>query len=270
MALQEAQARIIIAPAQPIAEPVIRVAHLSVTYSQMHAVEDISFSVQPGDKVAIIGPNGAGKSTLMKSIMGLLQPNQGSRIDILGDPQRLGYVPQHNDVNWDFPVTVRDVVMMGLTRRIGWLRWPGRSHQLQVDEALERVGMTAFAKRQIGELSGGQQRRVFVARALAQQADVLLLDEPFAGVDVAAQQGLMEVIDVLNLSGITILLSTHDLALAFQRFPIVMALNQRLIAYGAAADVYQPQILQQLYGGKVMAWTEDGDLTMVIDEHGCC
>jgi ABC-type Mn2+/Zn2+ transport system ATPase subunit len=246
--------------------PILRVTSLSVQYDETYALRDVSFDVPPGDCLAIIGPNGAGKSTLMKAIMGLLTPARESRIE--ADPQLLGYVPQHHDVDWTFPVTVRDVVMMGLTRRIGWFRWPGNSHQQQVQTALERVDLAAYADRQIGDLSGGQRQRVFMARALAQQAAVLLLDEPFAGVDVAAQEGLMDVINRLNDDhNLTILLSTHDLGLAFKRFRRVMALNRRLIAIGPAQDLYTPDVLSELYGGAI-ATMQDGDRVMVfVDEH---
>ncbi|HLV34628.1 MAG TPA: ATP-binding cassette domain-containing protein, partial [Spirillospora sp.] len=148
------------------AEPVLSVHKLTVLYDEDAGIEDVSFEVYPGEKVAVIGPNGAGKSTLMKALMGLLQPRSGS-LELRLVP---GYVPQHEAVNWDFPVTVRDVVMMGRVRRIGWLRWPSRADWQAVDAALERVGMAQYSRRQIGELSGGQRRRVFIARALAQEA----------------------------------------------------------------------------------------------------
>ncbi len=250
--------------------PIISVRNLAVNYEDTLAIEGVSFDVYAGDYVAVIGPNGAGKSTVIKALVGLLNPRKGSDITIVGGRERLGYVPQHDMVDWRFPVNVRDVVMMGLTRQIGWLRWAGRAHHQRVDEALARVGLSALANRQIDELSGGQKQRVFMARALAQHADVLLLDEPFAGVDVAAQEELLQVIETLNSEGITVLLSTHDLGLAFARFRKVLALNHRLIAYGAPADIYTPQTLQALYGGKVAMWHEGERTLLFIDDgaHG--
>jgi len=252
-----------------MSDTVLIVSNLSVAYEDAPALENISFEVQSGDYIAIIGPNGAGKSTLMNAIMGLIAAQKGSRISV--DRKRLGYVPQHQAVDWDFPVTVRDVVMMGLIRQIGWLRWPRRLHWQQVAGALERVGMQECAPRQIGELSGGQRQRVFIARALAQQADILLLDEPFAGVDAGAQSDLMTVLDKLHAEGITILLSTHDLSLAFKRFQKVIALNRRLAGIGTPDAMYQPEILRALYGGSVAALRDGEAVLLFVDENvHCC
>ncbi len=260
-------------PARPVtnhnAHPAaIDVRNLTVRYNGDAAIDDVTFRVMAGDKVAIIGPNGAGKSTLIKAILGLLRYQSG-QITVAGDLATLGYVPQHEDVNWNFPVTVRDVVMMGSARQIGWLRRPSRADWQRVDSALERVDMTAYGRRQVGELSGGQRRRVFIARALAQNADTLLLDEPFSGVDVRAQADLMNVLDRLNSDGLTILLSTHDLDLAFHRFDRVLALRQRLIALGTPQEVYQTDILAQLYGKRLVAWHEGETVSVFVDEHGC-
>jgi ABC-type Mn2+/Zn2+ transport system ATPase subunit len=250
-------------------QPLLSVNHLTVRYDDYLALDDIHFDVQRGDSIAVIGPNGAGKSTLMKAIMGLIQPQRGAQINFAPDVSTPGYVPQHQEVAWDFPVTVEDVVMMGLTRQIGWLRRPNQTHQKQVDSALERVGMLALAHRQIGELSGGQKQRVFIARALVRDVDILLLDEPFAGVDAAAQSEVMEVIDRVNCEGMTILLSTHDLGLAFQRFKKVMALNHHLVAYGPASEIYTSETLRGLYGGGIAAVQDGERVTMFVDEHGC-
>ena len=244
-------------------EVVLDVCALTVAYNGEAAIEGVSFDVYAGERVAVIGPNGAGKSTLMMAIMGLLQPRSGK---ITVNPGRLGYMPQHEGVNWDFPVTVRDVVMMGRTRQVGWLRWPGRSHWQAVDAALQRVGMADLGERQIGELSGGQRRRVFIARALAQEADILVLDEPFSGVDASAQAALMDVLDDLNGDSMTVILSTHDLGLAFQRFDKVMALRRHLIAYGTAEEVYKPEVLTGLYNSQIA--TLDG-VTVFVDDHHC-
>jgi ABC-type Mn2+/Zn2+ transport system ATPase subunit len=247
-------------------ETVLAVDGLKVVYDGEPAVEGVSFTVHARDRVAIIGPNGAGKSTVIKAIMGLLQPQAG-RVDV--NPARLGYVPQHEGVDWDFPVTVRDVVMMGRIRQIGWLRLPGRAHWRAVEAALERVGMADLAGRQIGDLSGGQRRRAFIARALAQQADILILDEPFSGVDVHAQASLMDVLESLNRDGMTVILSTHDLGLAFNRFDRVLAINTSVIADGSAQMVYTPEVLSQLYGGRLATWDDGKPVMVFVDDHHC-
>jgi ABC-type Mn2+/Zn2+ transport system ATPase subunit len=167
-------------------------------------------------------------------------------------------------------VTVRDVVLMGSIRQMGWFRWPSRTHRQLADEALARVGMADLAGRQVGELSGGQRRRVFIARALAQEARTLILDEPFSGVDASAQAGMMDVLDTFQRDGLTIILSTHDLNLAFQRFDKVMALKKHVIAYGTPAEIYRPEILSQLYGGKLATWAEGQQVMVFVDDHDCC
>ncbi len=249
--------------------PVIAAENLSVGYDRELALEGVTFSVQAGERVAVIGPNGAGKSTLIKAIMGLLPPLAGTLRLNLDSPYALGYVPQHEGVDWDFPATAREVVMMGRTRKVGWLRRAGRDEWAAVGSALERVGMSAFAGRQIGELSGGQRRRVFIARALAQEARALVLDEPFSGVDSSAQAGLMEVLDSLNRDGMTIMLSTHDLGLAFNRFERVLALRRTMIAYGPPESVYQPEVLATLYGGQLATWQDGKQVVFFVDDHHC-
>lgn len=258
-----------IAPAP--APPVLEARDLTVTYQDVIALEDVTFTARRGDYVAIIGPNGAGKSTLVKAILGLLHPQSGT-MTVYGNGQLpLGYVPQHEAVNLQFPVTVRDVVAMGRLRQIGWFRQPGKRDWAAVDEALDRVGLCNLRQRQIGELSGGQRRRVFIARALAQQADILLLDEPMSGVDVTGQAQLMDVLDTLNAQGLTVLMTTHDLDLAFKRFGAIMALRRRLIAFGAPDEVYQPRVLEQVYDRTLTTWADDheGHVKVLIDEHGC-
>jgi ABC-type Mn2+/Zn2+ transport system ATPase subunit len=249
--------------------PILEVRGLTVIYNRVPAIQDVTFTVMAGERTAVIGPNGAGKSTLIKTIMGLLQPQAGTvRVN---DDNRyaLGYVPQNEGVDWDFPVTVREVVLMGRTRHIGWLRRADRDQWAAVDTALARVGMADLADRQIGELSGGQRRRVFIARALAQEARILLLDEPFSGVDASAQASLMDVLDSLNQDGITISLCTHDLGLAFSRFDKVIALHRDLIAYGKPADVYQPDVLAKLYGGQLATWQDGKQVMFFVDDHHC-
>ncbi len=255
-------------PHERTADPLIEAVDLSVTYNGETALDQVTFSVERGDQVAIIGPNGAGKSTLIKAMLGLLRPSSGS-VDVHVPRERIGYVAQNEAVDWNFPVTVRDVVMMGCARRIGWFKPPKREHQHIVDEALERVGMTAVQGRQIGELSGGQRRRVFIARALAQDAELLILDEPFSGVDSGAQADLMQVLERLNRDGLTILLSTHDLDLAFARFPKVMALKRSLIAYGEPQRVLNADTLSQLYGQRLLTWQDGREVSLFVDDHHC-
>ncbi|MFN8528693.1 MAG: metal ABC transporter ATP-binding protein [Anaerolineae bacterium] len=273
------------------ANPIIEANHLTIRYDSAYAaaangtlnasqtngrdpdrepaLEEVTVSLFPGDRIALIGPNGAGKSTFIKAVMGLVAPSSGS-LRIHADPLQIGYVPQQDDVKWDFPVTVRDVVMMGCARRIGWLRMPTRSHWEVVDSALDQVGMRAYGRSQIGELSGGQRRRVFIARALAQNASLLILDEPFSGVDARAQADLMAVLDHLHADGMTILLSTHDLDLAFRRFDKVMAVRRRLIAYGTPSEVYTDDAMAHLYGSRVVTYHQDGHpMTMYVDNHHC-
>lgn len=252
-------------PPKPAA---ITVSGLTVSYAAGKALDDVSLTVHEGERLAIIGPNGAGKSTLLKAIMGLLTYTVGD-ITIAGGCERLGYVAQHNDVDWSFPITVRDAVMMGRARQIGWLRGPGKRDWAHVDQALERVDMARFGRRQIGELSGGQRRRVFIARALAQNDDILLLDEPFSGVDPSAQAELLDTLDRLNADGMTVVLSTHDLDLAYHRFDRVLALRRRVVALGDPEAVFVPDVLAKLYGQGLFARQDGHHLDFFVDEHGC-
>ncbi len=248
--------------------PILSVQNMSVQYAGVTVLDAVNFEIQAGDSVAIIGPNGAGKSTLMKALMGLIPVQRGCDIRFAPGLPLPGYVPQHQAMNSDFPVTVYEVVLMGLVRQIGWLKRANKQHRKQVMAALEQVGMAEYAGRQIGELSGGQQRRVFIARALVQNVALLLLDEPFAGVDVGAQADLMTVIDQLHQQGITILLSTHDLTLAFQRFKVVMALHRRLIALGKPSELARADVLRELYGGIIVGSGQS--MTLFVDDHQCC
>ena len=205
----------------------------------------------PGDQVAVVGPNGAGKSTLFDLITGIIKPTSG-RADVYGSEPGahicIGYVPQRNKIDWRFPVNVFDVVMMGRASQIGLMRWPKRADRVAVDAALERVGMHDFAKRQISELSGGQQQRVFLARALAQETHLLLLDEPLTGLDIPSQDQLLAVLRDLQDAGMTMLVATHDLNQAAQRFARVLLLNRRTVAYGSPEEVLTPENLATAYG----------------------
>ncbi len=254
--------------------PSLAVHDLSAGYPGARgAIRQLSFDVLPGERVGVLGPNGAGKSTLFKAIAGLI-PHETGYISMHGEDcktshEMVGYVPQHNEIDWNFPVTVRDVVMMGRTRQIGWLRWPGRHDRAVVEAALERVGMVGFGDRQIGQLSGGQRRRVFIARALAQETDVLLLDEPFSGVDAAAEREIMAVLDLLRAEGVTVILATHDMNMAASHFDKLLLLKGALIAYGVPADIFTPDMLSAAYGGRIGVFHEDGQVIVIADEHGC-
>ena len=249
--------------------PLITVRDVTVVYRHEPALDSVSLTVRAGERLAIIGPNGAGKSTLLKAIMGLIQYQRGT-IHVEGGRQRLGYVAQHNEVDWSFPVSVLDTVLMGMWREMGWLRMPGRPQRSRALQALARVGLQEVASRQVGELSGGQRRRVFIARALAQQADCLLLDEPFSGVDVGAEQELLEVLLRLNDEGITLLLCTHDLEQAREHFHTVLALRNHVIACGSPQQVFTRDTLTAMYGRRALAYDMNGQPTTVyIDEHGC-
>ncbi len=242
----------------------VTISDLSVGYNGALALEAISFHVHVGERVAIVGPNGAGKSTLFKAMVGLL-PTRTGRIETGGE---VGYVTQRSVVDWGFPVTVHDVVMMGRVGKIGWLRWQRASDREIVQRCLDQVGMGPFAKRQISELSGGQQQRVFIARALAQEATILLMDEPFSGVDAPSQEAILEILDRLHDQGVTMLVSTHDLNLAVERFDRLALLNHRLIAYGEPRQVVTPEALAAAYGGQAV-WRGD-DYAMVLGDIGCC
>lgn len=254
--------------------PALDVVGLSAGYpGNPYAVDNLSFAVTPGERIAVIGPNGAGKSTLFKAIVGLIPFTKGA-ISIHGEDCRtshnlVGYVPQHEAIDWSFPVTVQDVVMMGRARQIGWFLWPGRKDREAVASLLDTLGLSDLVGRQIGELSGGQRRRVFIARALAQETNVLLMDEPFTGVDSSAEQEIMATLDVLKAEGITVLLATHDMHKAATHFDRMLLVNRRTIAYGVPRDVMRPDVLRQAYAGAIQVFSEDGQTFVIADEHGC-
>ncbi len=229
------------------------------------ALEDISFRVSSGERVAVVGPNGAGKSTLFKLIVGTLKPSRGTVNTFGHEPHGhicIAYVPQQSQVDWSFPVTVEDVVLMGRIGQIGLFRWPRRRDREVVRTCLERVKASHLAGKQIGELSGGQQQRVFIARALAQAAELMLLDEPLAGLDIPGQEAILDVLDSLRPDGVTVLLATHDLNLAAERFDQVMLLNKRIIAYGPAKAVLTSEHLLTAYGGQLHRLEADGTVLL--------
>jgi manganese/zinc/iron transport system ATP- binding protein len=228
---------------------------MTVTYGRKPVVYDVDFAAPAGRMIAIVGPNGAGKSTLLKAALGIV-PHVSGQVTVFGQSvsearQRLAYVPQRAGVDWDFPATVLDVVVMGLYRQIGLLRFAGRRERAQALACLEQVGMGPFAHRQIGQLSGGQQQRVFLARALAQQADLLILDEPFAGVDAATERAIVQVLRNLNCVGKTIVCVHHDLATVTDYFDHVLLMNVRKVAEGPVSEAFTAANLQETYGGRL-------------------
>ena len=228
---------------------------LTVSYGQKPAVFSVDMTVVPGAMTAIIGPNGAGKSTLLKAALGILKPLAGT-ITVYGKPvasqrHRIAYVPQRASVDWDFPTRVIDVVLMGLYPQLGLLGRVRPAHRARAEDCLARVGMEDFATRQIGQLSGGQQQRVFLARALAQDADLYLLDEPFAGVDAATEKAIIAVLKSLRDAGKTVVAVHHDLATVRDYFDNVFLINTRRVAEGPVAEVFSADTLQEAYGGRL-------------------
>ncbi|MGO0122832.1 metal ABC transporter ATP-binding protein [Desulfothermobacter acidiphilus] len=236
--------------------PAVSARGLTVAYSGRLALEEVAFALPTGVLAGLIGPNGAGKSTLMKAILELI-PRVGGRIEFWGRSyrevrRRLAYVPQREEVDWDFPVTVWDVVLMGRYGHLGFGRWPRRRDKDRVKTALERVEMWHLRDRQIGELSGGQRQRVFLARALAQEADLYLLDEPFAGVDAATEQTVIEVLRQLRLGNKTVLVVHHDLQAVLEYFDWLILLNRQVIAFGPTEKVFTPANLAAAYEGRLL------------------
>ncbi len=232
----------------------ISVSHLTVSYHRVPVLLDVSFQVPPRSMTTVIGPNGAGKSTLLKAIMRLI-PTDAGTIEVFGQPLaasrgRIAYVPQTETVDWDFPITVREVVQMGQYPRLGWFGRARAADRRRVAECLDKVGMSELADRHIRQLSGGQQQRTFLARALAQQADILFLDEPFAGVDAATEDAIFELMDRLRADGKTLVMVNHDLTI-LHRFDAVLLLNRRLIAYGPARKVLTDDLISRTYGGRL-------------------
>ncbi|WP_261134566.1 metal ABC transporter ATP-binding protein [Bacillus sp. Marseille-Q3570] len=230
----------------------LTVNNLNVSYLGNVALTDVSFQLDEGALVGIIGPNGAGKSTLIKAMMGLI-PSETGKVEVLGKPvkkvrKKIAYVPQRNDIDWDFPIQVLDAVMIGTYPHLGLFKRPKKKEREWAYQCLERVGMQDYSKRQIGELSGGQQQRVFLARALAQQADLFFLDEPFVGVDVSSENTIMEILKELQKEGKTTLVVHHDLSKANVYFDELILLNKELIAKGDVIDVLDANTISKAYG----------------------
>jgi ABC-type Mn2+/Zn2+ transport system ATPase subunit len=251
--------------------PSVAIDGVTAGYGRRIALSDVTLTVTPGSLLAVIGPNGAGKSTLLKLIAGLIRPVSG-QIKVLGGPpgsaaSSIAYLPQAEAVDWEFPVTVREVVTMGRYARLGFGREPGRLDRERVLAALETVGMADAVDRQIGALSGGQRRRVFLARAIAADPELYLLDEPVTGVDARTQEDLMDVLEAEARAGKTVIATTHDLICAAQRFHQAALLNGRLIAQGSAELVLDEKLLSETYGGHVLVLPGDGERMIIDDAH---
>jgi manganese/zinc/iron transport system ATP- binding protein len=242
-------------PAQTTSSSCVDVHDVTVAYSRKPVLWDVDLSLPSGALIAIVGPNGAGKSTLLKSILGLV-PLASGRIDVFGQSlrkvrSRIGYVPQRETVDWDFPVDVLDVVLMGRYGRLGWVRRPSSTDRDIAMQSLRQVGMESLATRQISQLSGGQQQRVFLARALSQEADLYFMDEPFAGVDAATERAIVEVLRTLRETGKTVVAVHHDLQTVGQYFDHLVLLNMRLVAAGPMSTTLTNDNLQKTYGGRL-------------------
>jgi manganese/zinc/iron transport system ATP- binding protein len=236
--------------------PAVQVEDLTVAYRDKPVLWDIDLTVPQGVLMAVVGPNGAGKTTLLKAILGLVRPVAGTVL-ILGRPYReqrkqIGYVPQRGTVDWDFPTTVLDVVLMGTYGQLGWVRRPGPAQRDAAVRALQRVGMADFARRQIRQLSGGQQQRVFLARALVQDARVYFMDEPFQGVDAVTERAIVDLLRDLRSNGRTVFVVHHDLSTVGQYFDWVTLLNVRRIASGPVADTFTSENIAAAYGARVV------------------
>lgn len=236
-------------------EPALEISDLTVAYERKPVLWEINLSVSRGVLGGIVGPNGAGKSTLIKAVLELV-PRVSGRIKVLGHQigsqrHRIAYVPQRESVDWDFPSTVLDVVLMGMYREIGWFRTTKRVHRQRALEALEQVGIADLKDRQISQLSGGQQQRTFLARALVQSSDILLLDEPFAAVDAATEQSIIQVLRQLRDQGKTILVVHHDLHTVPQYFDHVLLINVHAVAWGPIEQAFTQDNIKRTYGGRL-------------------
>ncbi|MGN6484408.1 MAG: metal ABC transporter ATP-binding protein [Thermomicrobiales bacterium] len=243
-------------PPCPPGEAVIRAEHLSIHYDRRPALDDVSITFAPRERIAVIGPNGAGKSTLLKAIAGMLPPSHGEIMlndrPLAGTDPRITYVPQRAGADWTFPISVLDVVLLGMARTTPRWRRFGATERTRAHDALRDVAMDHLADVQIGSLSGGQQQRVFLARALVQCSDILLLDEPFAGVDIPTQETFIQVFDQLTARGATIVFATHDLLQAREAASRAVLLNRSIIADGPPAEAMTPPNLARTFGGEVM------------------
>jgi len=247
-----------------VEHPVLEIHDLTVSYDKKPVLWGIDFSIPNGALCGVVGPNGAGKSTLIKAIMGLVEINSGyiklfdRELDKVRN--RISYVPQRESVDWDFPASVLDVVLTGRYSRLGFFKNPRKADKEAALKALEMVGMDKYQSRQISQLSGGQQQRVFLARALTQNADMYLLDEPFAGVDAATEKAIIKILQELATQGKTIIVVHHDLQSVETYFDWVILLNLRLVASGPTPEIFTPTMLEETYGGKLTLLSEVGEL----------
>lgn len=248
----------------------LEIKDLTVAYNHRPVLEDVTLSVPRGTMVGIVGPNGGGKSTLLKAVLGLV-PSERGKVEILGrvvdrrSRRLVGYVPQREDVDWSFPVSAFDVVMMGRVPTLGFLRGPSSTDRELVWRALETVGMAASAEKRIKEFSGGQQQRIFLARALAQGAELLFLDEPVSGVDAPSQHEVFDLLRGLRRQGKTVIVTTHDLSCVTERFDLVLLLNRRAVAFGGPEEVFTPELLNETYQSHLMI-LKAGDRTIAMEE----
>ena|ERR1700722_9612923 len=245
--------------------PAIQIEQLSVNYDKTPVLWDIYCKIPEGKLVGVIGPNGAGKSTLLKALLEMTRPLSG-KIEFFGLPykkvrHRVAYVPQRTSVDWDFPITAFEVVLMGRYGKLGLFKWPKAADKEAARHALEQVGMTAYADRQISQLSGGQQQRLFIARALLQDADIYLMDEPFAGVDMATEKAIIALMDKLKTHGKTLLVVHHDLTTVDSYFDWVIMLNTCLIANGPVSEVFNTDSIMRTYGRSTTLLDEAVKLT---------
>lgn len=249
---------------QQVENPILEIHDLTVSYDQSPVLWNVDLSLPEGKLIGILGPNGAGKSTLIKAIMGLVQASGGYvkifNKDLEQVRNRISYVPQRESVDWNFPASVLDVVLMGTYGKLGLFKRPGKKEKELAHNCLEKVGMSAFASRQISELSGGQQQRVFIARALAQEADLYLMDEPFAGVDMATETAIFQLLQEMSKEGKTIVVVHHDIHSAMSYFEWIIMLNLHLVASGPKQEVVSEELLRKTYGGKLNLLTKVTDL----------
>lgn len=245
---------------------VLRASELTVSYDKTPVLWDISFEAPPAQMIGIIGPNGAGKSTLLKAALGIIKPLSGN-IQFWGVPLkevlgRISYIPQKESVDWDFPITAFEVVLMGRYGKMGYFRRPRRADKSAALDALETVGLSSFADRQISQLSGGQQQRLFLARALVQDADVYLMDEPFQGIDMATEKMLIDIMRKLIARGKTVFVVHHDLTTLRNYFDSLIMLNNRLVAFGKTADVLTPKNILLTFGKSDALFEEAQQLSL--------
>jgi ABC-type Mn2+/Zn2+ transport system ATPase subunit len=253
--------------------PILRVTDLTVRYESGEALSQVTFDLARAVRLAVLGPNGAGKSTLLKVIAGVLPPSRGT-VEAFGEEPGehicIAYVPQRSQVDWNFPVSVRDVVMMGRIGKLGLLRRPGPADWAIVEQSLETVNLSGLRDRQISQLSGGQQQRMFIARAIAQEAEIMLMDEPLTGLDINSQVDILHILDNLRTQRVTVLVALHDLKLAAEHFEAVMLLNHRLIGLGSPEEVFSEAHMAEAYGSHRVPSNLIGGNSWLAMDDGCC